>query len=71
MVKVVIEDKVILCAHHLFFIYSQFVTLYDIIPYAPRSLTYPTNPKPRHHVDSLVGSISHAFFVHLANQMVM
>jgi len=44
MLGLVIEEKVILHAHHLYLIYSKLGTLYDIISDALRPSTDPIRP---------------------------
>jgi hypothetical protein len=60
MVGVDTKEKAILHAQHLDFIYSQYGTLYVIIVHAPRPSTDSRKPNLGPHVDTMVGSISHA-----------
>jgi hypothetical protein len=57
----VTKEQAILHAQHLYLIYSQSGTLYDIILYALRSSTDPHKSNLGPHVDGVVGSISSVF----------
>jgi hypothetical protein len=54
MVGATIEEKAILYAQHLDFIYYQLGTLYDIIPNSPLLSTDPHQPHPTPHANSVV-----------------
>jgi len=59
--EVTTEEHVILHAQHLYFIYLQLGTLYDIIPNSHRPSTYPRKPTPGPHVNGAIGFVSHAY----------
>ena len=54
---VVIEEQAICRAQYLDLVYSQSVTLYDLIPQAPHPSTDPAKPLEETLVDGIVGSI--------------
>ena len=54
---VVTEEKAISRVQYLDFIYSQYETLYDLIPQAPRPSTNLTNPPADIPIDGIVSSI--------------
>jgi hypothetical protein len=54
MSGVVTKDQAILHSQHLDLIYSQFGTLYDIIPHAMRLLNDPHKPNLGPHVDGML-----------------
>ena len=51
------KEKAISQDQYLELVYSQFRTLYDLIPQAPRPKTDPTKPSTEVPVDGIVGSI--------------
>ena len=53
----VTEEKAISWAQYLDLVYSQFGTLYDLIPQAPLPSTDPAKPPAEVLVDGIVGSI--------------
>jgi hypothetical protein len=48
---------VVIRAQYLDLVYSQYNTLYDMIPHSPRPSNDLTKPSPGVHVDGIVGSI--------------
>ena len=54
---IVTKEKSISWAQYLDLVYSQFGTLNDLIPQAPRPSTDPTNAPAEVHVDGIVVSI--------------
>ena len=54
---VVSEEQAISQAQYLDLVYSQFETLYDLIPQAPRPITDPAKPPEEVPIDGIVGSI--------------
>ena len=54
----VIEEDVIRHSQHLYLIYSQSGTLYDIIPQALRPSNDKSRPAPGPHVDGVIGFVS-------------
>jgi hypothetical protein len=54
---VVTEEKVIIHAQYLDLVYSQYGTLYDMIPHDPRPPNDSSKPSSGAHVDGMVGSI--------------
>ena len=63
------EEEAILRAQQLDLIYSQSAILYEIIPDALRPTHDAENPKPRPHVDGMVGSINSPIIEYLAKQL--
>jgi hypothetical protein len=61
MAEVTTKEQSIMHAQHLYLIYSQLGTLYDIISHAPRQLIDSKNPNLGPHVHGVVGYVSHAF----------
>ena len=57
MDSVVTEEQDISRAQYLDLVYSQFGTLYDLIPQAPCPSIDPTKPPAETHVDGVVSSI--------------
>ena len=57
MGSVVTEEQAISRAQYLDLVYSQFETLYDLIPQAPRPSTDPAKPPAEVPVDGIAGSI--------------
>ena len=57
MGDVVTEEQAISRAQYLDLVYSQFGTLYDLIPQAPHPSTDPAKPPVDIPVDGIVGSI--------------
>ena len=53
----VTEDQAISQAQYLDLVYSQYGTLYDLIPQTPRPSTDPSKPPAQVPVDGIVGSI--------------
>ena len=51
------EEQAISRAQYLDLVYSQFRTLYDLIPQAPHPSTDPAKPPTEVPVDGIVGSI--------------
>ena len=51
------EEQAISQAQYLDLVYSQYGTLYDLIPQAPRPSTDPAKPLVEVPVDGIVGSI--------------
>ena len=64
------EEDVIRRAQHLHLIYSQLVTLYDIIPYAPRPSNDKTRTAPGPHANGVIGSVSASTVSQVAGQLV-
>ena len=54
---VVTKEQAIRRAQYLDLVYSQYGTLYDLIPLAPRPNTDPAEPPTKTHVDGVVGTI--------------
>ena len=54
---VVTEDKAISRTQYLDLVYSLSITLYDLIPQAPRPITDPAKPPAETPVDGVIGSI--------------
>lgn len=52
----VTEEKYISCAQYLELVYSQYGTLYDLIPHAPHPTYDPSKP-PHAHNDKIIGSM--------------
>ena len=63
------EEEAILRAQQLDLIYSQSRILYEIIPEASRPTHDAENPKPRPHVDGVVGSVNSPTIESLAKQL--
>lgn len=57
MSRDVTKEQVICRAQHLYLMYFQVGTLYNIIPHAPQTLYEKPRPMPGPHVDGVVGSI--------------
>ena len=53
----VIEEKAISRAQYLDLVYSQSITLYDLIPQAPCPINDPTKPPTEVPIDGVIGSI--------------
>ena len=53
----VTKEQAISRAQYLYLVYSQFGTLYDLIPQAPHPSTEPAKPSAEVPVDGIVGSI--------------
>ena len=53
----VTEEQDISWDEYLDLVYSQYGTIYDLIPQAPHPSTNPTKPLVEVHVDGIVGSI--------------
>ena len=68
MVGVVTEEQAISWAQYLDLVYSQFGTLYDLIPQAPRPSTDPAKPLAELPIDGIVGSIQSPSVVKPAKQ---
>ena len=51
------EEKAISHAQYLDSVYSQFITLYDLIPQAPHPSIDPAKPPTETPVDGVIGSI--------------
>jgi len=58
MSRAVTKEQVIRHSQHLYMIYSQVGTFYNIIPHAPRTSNDKPQPTPRPHADGVVGSVS-------------
>jgi hypothetical protein len=54
---VVIQDEAIARAQYLDLVYSQSVTLYELIPNAPHPSTDPLKPSSTSHIDGVIGSV--------------
>ena len=54
---VITEEQAISQAQYLDLVYSQFGTLYDLIPQAPHPSTDPAKPSIEVPIDGIVGSI--------------
>ena len=54
---VITEEKVIIHAQYLKLVYSQYGTLYDLIPHAPFPSKDLSIPASESHADGMVGSI--------------
>ena len=67
--RVMNEEEAILRAQQLDLIYSQSGILYEIIPEAPRPTHDANKPKPRPHVDGVVGSVNSPTVESLAKQL--
>jgi hypothetical protein len=69
MSEAITEEIVIRCAQHLDLIYSQYGTMYDIIPQA----LHPSNDKyqsaPRPHVDGMIGFVSSSTINQVVGQL--
>jgi hypothetical protein len=52
------KEKVIILAQYLDLVYSQFDTLYDLIPHAPHLSNDPSRPALESHVDGMVGYVT-------------
>ena len=63
------EEEAILRAQQLHLIYSHYGILYEIIPDAPRLTHNVEKPKPRPHVDGVVGSVKSPTVDSLAKQL--
>ena len=63
------EEEAILRDQQLDLIYSQSWILYEIIPDAPRPTHSVKKPKPRPHVDGVVGSVKSPTVESLAKQL--
>ena len=63
------EEEAILKAQQLDLIYSQSGILYEIIPEAPRPTHDAEKPKPRPHVDGVVGFVNSPTIKSLAKQL--
>jgi len=61
MGSVFIEDKLIGFGQYLDLVYSQYGTIYDLIPHDPHSSNDPSTPSQEAHVDGMVGSIKNTF----------
>jgi hypothetical protein len=57
---VVTKEKVISRAQYLDLVYSQFYTLYNLIPHAPLPSNDPSRPASEAHVDGMIGSVMNA-----------
>jgi hypothetical protein len=66
MSRAVIEEDVIRRAQHLDLIYSQYGTLYDIIPQASFPSNDKSQPAPGPHANGVIGSVSSS----IVNQVV-
>ena len=64
----VTEDQEISRAQYLDLVYSQFGTLYDLIPQAPCPSTDPAKPPAETHADRVIGSIQPPSVVKAAKQ---
>ena len=53
----VTEEQAISYAQYLDFLYSQSVTLYDLIPHAPHPTTDPSRPTTEPPTDGILGSV--------------
>jgi hypothetical protein len=63
------EEEVIMRAKHRELIYSQSGLLYDIFPYAPRSILDKARHKFGPHVDGIVGSAQEKPIDRVSNQL--
>ena len=64
----VTEEQAISRAQYLDLVYSQSVTLYDLIPQAPRPSTDPAKPPAETPVDGVIGSIQPPSVVKVVKQ---
>lgn len=69
MSRVITEEQVILHAQHLYLIYPQYCTLYDIIPDALRFSIDSFSPNPGPHTNDMVGFVSHALVGQLSGKL--
>jgi hypothetical protein len=54
---VVIEEEAITRAQYLDLVYSQFGTLYELIPNATHATNDPSKPSTASHADGVIGSV--------------
>jgi hypothetical protein len=54
---VVTEEEDIVCAEYMDLVYSQFATLYELIPNTPGTSTDPSKPSSIAHLDGVIDSI--------------
>jgi hypothetical protein len=53
----VTEEEAISCAQYLDLVYSQPITLYELIPNTPRTSSNPSKPSSTTHSDGVIGFI--------------